>query len=87
MNGQTINLLPMAPKKVYEDQKILSECERAHEKEKVHQQKKSYEKNQERHEKGEEKGEKIEGMIRESKNSEITHAKGENSVQRVVKKR
>ena len=44
MNGRTINLLPMLPKEVYEDQKILSECESAHEKEKVHQQKESYEK-------------------------------------------
>ena len=31
MNGKPINLLPMTPKQVYEDQKILSECESAHE--------------------------------------------------------
>ena len=37
MNGKTINLLLISPKEVYEDQKILSECESAHEKEKVHQ--------------------------------------------------
>ena len=37
MNGKPINLLPMTPKQVYEDQKVLSECESAHEKEKVHQ--------------------------------------------------
>ena len=44
MNDRTINLLPIMPKEVYEDLKILSECESAHEKEKVHQQKESYEK-------------------------------------------
>ena len=32
MNGRTINLLPMSLKEVYKDQKILSECESAHEK-------------------------------------------------------
>ena len=44
MNGKPVNLLPMTPKEVYEDQKILNECESAHEKEKVHKQKKSCEK-------------------------------------------
>ena len=53
----------------------------------MHQKNESYEKIQERHEKREEKGEKIEGMHRESKNSKIAHAKGENSMQRVVKKK
>ena len=77
----------MSPKEVYEDQKILSECESAHEKEKVHQQKESCEKSQERRKEREEKGEKIERMRRESRNNKTTHAKGENSKQRVVKKR
>ena len=36
MNGMTINLLPMSPREVHEDQKILSECESVHEKENVH---------------------------------------------------
>ena len=67
MNGRTINLLPMSPREVYKDQKILSECESAQEKEKVHQQKESCEKNQETYGEREEKGEKIEGMHRKSK--------------------
>ena len=49
--------------------------------------KESCEKSQEKREEREEKGEKIKGMRKESKNSEIAHAKGYTSVQRVVKKR
>ena len=77
MNGKPINLLPITPKQVYEDQKILSECESAHEKEKVHKQKESCEKSQERHEVREEKGEDIERMRMSEKNKELAHAKGE----------
>ena len=77
MNGKPINLLPMTPKHVYEDQKILSECESAHEKEKVHKQKESYEKSQERREVREEKGEDIERMRMSGKKGEMAHAKRE----------
>ena len=77
MHGKPINLLPMTPKQVYEDQKILSECESAHEKEKVHKQKESYEKSQERREVREEKGEDIERMRMSGKKGEMAHAKGE----------
>ena len=80
MNGRTINLLPMSPNEVYEDQKILSEYKSAHEKEKMHQLKESYEKSHERREKREQKGEKLEGMRKENKNSEIVHAKGQTSL-------
>ena len=63
----------------------MSECESAYEKEIVHKQKESYEKNQERHKIREEKGEYYERMHIECKNKESAHAKGEISVHRVVK--
>ena len=76
----------MSPKEVFEDQKIQSECKSAQEKVKMHQQKESYEKSQENYEEREKKGGKIEGMRKESRNSEIAHVKEENSEQRVIKK-
>ncbi|XP_044503434.1 uncharacterized protein LOC123224018 [Mangifera indica] len=86
MNGRHVNLLPMTPKEVYEDQKTLSECESAHGKEKMHKQKESCEKSQERCANREEKGEQVERMRSEKKIHESAHAKGENSVQIVAKK-
>ncbi|XP_044464428.1 uncharacterized protein LOC123194976 [Mangifera indica] len=76
----------MTPKEVYEDQKTLSECESAHGKEKMHKQKESCEKSQERCANREEKGEQVERMRSEKKIHESAHAKGDNSVQRVAKK-
>ena len=67
MNGRHVNLLPMTPKEVYEDQKTLSECESARGKEKMHKQKESYEKSQERCANREEQGEQIERMRNEKK--------------------
>ncbi|XP_044465446.1 uncharacterized protein LOC123195704 [Mangifera indica] len=86
MNGRHVNLLPMTPKEVYEDQKTSSECESAHGKEKMHKQKESCEKSQERCANREEKGEQVERMRSEKKIHESAHAKGENSMQRVAKK-
>ena len=83
MNNKPITLVPLTPKQVFEDQKFLSECESANEKEKAHKQKESCEKSLERCEKRVEKGEK-EGMRK--KNECDAHAKGELSVQRVERK-